>query len=190
MIYPLSTMGAHVSASPNHISGRVMPFDVRGAVALSGTFGYELDITAIPDEEREAIPEQVAIYHRVSDIVREGDYYRIARVSDIGLYDAWMSVTKDKKRALLTYVQCKGSPQTGKRLIKLKGLDPEKRYDLKLIGADTEGSRFCSHGKKHAWNVFAPGCVSGRSLMNAGIMMPVLWGEYGQMMLEITEREN
>ncbi len=190
MIYPLSTMGAHVSASPNHISGRVMPFDVRGAVALSGTFGYELDITAIPDEERAAIPEQVAIYHRVGDIVREGDYYRIARVSDIGLYDAWMSVAKDKKRALLTYVQCKGSPQTGKRLIKLKGLDPEKRYDLKLIGADTEGSRFCSHGKKHAWNVFAPGCVSGRSLMNAGILMPVLWGEYGQMMLEITEREN
>ncbi|MCR4793375.1 MAG: alpha-galactosidase [Lachnospiraceae bacterium] len=188
MIYPLSTMGAHVSASPNHISGRVMPFDVRGAVALSGTFGYELDITAIPDAERESIPEQVAIYHSVGDIVREGDYYRIARVSDIELYDAWMSVTKDKKRALLTYVQCKGSPRTGKRVIRLKGLDPDMMYSLKLIGSDDENSRFCSHGKKHDWKILAPeGAVSGKSLMNAGLMLPVLWGEYGQMMFEIRQ---
>ena len=188
MIYPMSTMGAHVSASPNHISGRVMPFDVRGAVALSGTFGYELDITAIPDFERESIPEQVAIYHSVGSIVREGDYYRIARVSDMELYDAWMSVTKDKKRALFTCVQCKGSPQTGKRVVRLKGLDPDAMYSLKLIGSDDENGRFCSHGKKQAWKTLAPeGAVSGKSLMNAGIMLPVLWGEYGQMMIELTQ---
>ena len=185
MIYPLSTMGAHVSASPNHISGRVMPFDVRGAVALSGTFGYELDITAIPEEERKAIPEQVEIYHSVGDIVREGDYYRIARISDTGLYDAWMSVAKDKNRALLTYVQCKGSPQNNKRLIRLKGLDPDKKYRLKLIGSEREDSSFCSHGKKEAWKLLDPGEVSGRSLMNAGLLMPVLWGTYGQLMIEI-----
>lgn len=187
MIYPLSTMGAHVSASPNHISGRVMPFDVRGAVALSGTFGYELDITMIPGDERESIPEQVEIYHSIGSIVREGDYYRIARVSDMELYDAWMSVTKDKERALLTYVQCKGSPQNNKRTIRLKGLDPDMKYSLKLIGSDNENSRFCNSGKQQSWNVLAPeGPVSGRSLMNAGLMIPVLWGEYGQMMIELT----
>ncbi len=190
MIYPLSTMGAHVSASPNHISGRVMPFDVRGAVAYAGTFGYELDITAIPEEEREAISEQVSIYHSISSVIRDGDYYRIARVSENVLYDSWMCVAKDKKRAVLTFIQCKGSPNNNKRLIKLKGLDPEKSYEIKLIGAEDEKSRFCSHGKRQAWSVFAPeGAVSGNTLMNAGLLMPVLWGEYSQIMLDITEKE-
>ena len=58
---------------------------------------------------------------------------------------------------------------------------------LKLIGSDNENSRFCSRGKQQSWNVLAPeGPVSGRSLMNAGLMIPVLWGEYGQMMIELT----
>ena len=61
------------------------------------------------------------------------------------------------------------------------------KYSLKLIGSDDENSRFCSRGKKDAWKVLAPdGPVSGRSLMNAGLMIPVIWGEYGQVMIELT----
>ncbi len=185
MMYPLSTMGAHVSASPNHITGRCMPFDVRGAVALSGTFGYELDITKIPEEERKAIPEQVDIYHRYGSIIREGDYYRIASESASGYCDAWMSVLKDRSEALLTYVQCRAYPNGKSRCIRLKGLDPDCRYRIKLIGSDREDSLFCSRAKKSAWEALEPGIISGSALMNAGITVPILPGDYAQMMFEI-----
>ena len=176
MLYPLSTMGAHVSASPNHITGRVMPFDVRGAVALSGAFGYELDITKIPEEEREAIPGQVELYHRYGEIVREGDYYRIAREAETVYFDAWMSVLKDKSKALLTYIQCKAYPNGKARVIRLKGLDPDSSYEIKLIGT----------GEKKTWEAISPKVLSGKTLMNAGIIVPLLPGDYAQMMFEIS----
>ena len=100
MVYPLSTIGAHVSDCPNHVLGRTTPFETRGYVALAGTFGYELDVTRIPKEDREMIPEQVKMYHRYNDLIREGDYYRIADYGENRLYDAWMVVSKDKKRRL------------------------------------------------------------------------------------------
>lgn len=176
MLYPLSTMGAHVSASPNHITGRVMPFDVRGAVAMSGTFGYELDITKIPDEEREAIPGQVELYHRYGEIVREGDYYRIAREAETVYFDAWMSVLKDKSKALLTYIQCRAYPNGKARVIRPKGLNPDASYEIKLIGS----------GEKKTWEALSPGVLSGKTLMNAGIIVPLLPGDYAQMMFEIS----
>ncbi|MBQ8549284.1 MAG: alpha-galactosidase, partial [Lachnospiraceae bacterium] len=67
LIYPLSAMGAHVSDCPNHAVGRVTPFETRGYVALAGTFGYELDVTKIPEEDRNMIPDQVAMYHKYND---------------------------------------------------------------------------------------------------------------------------
>ncbi len=189
LVYPLSTMGAHVSASPNHVTGRVMPFDVRGAVALSGTFGYELDITAIPEEERNAIPEQVAIYHRYNELVREGDYYRIARNADhAGYYDAWMSVAKDKSRALVTYIQCRAYPGGKGRVIKLKGLDPNADYEIKLVGSDDENSLWCSRAKKASWEALSTDELGGKSLMNAGLIMPNLPGDYAQITLDIKKK--
>ena len=188
-VYPLSTMGAHVSASPNHVTGRVMPFDVRGAVALSGTFGYELDITAIPEEDRNAIPEQVEIYHRYGELVREGDYYRIAcNAEHAGYYDAWMSVSKDKRSALVTYIQCRAYPGGKGRVIKLKGLEPSAVYEIKLVGSDDENSCWCSRDKKAAWEALSTDRLSGSSLMNAGLIMPNLPGDYAQITLEITKK--
>lgn len=89
MIYPLSTIGAHVSDCPNHAVGRVTPFETRGYVALAGTFGYELDVTRIPEEDRKQIPAQTAMYHKYNDLVREGDYFRLASASENQMYDSW-----------------------------------------------------------------------------------------------------
>ena len=96
LIYPLSTMGAHVSDCPNHTVGRVTPFETRGHVALAGTFGYELDVTKIPEEDRKMIPEQTKMYHKYHELVREGDYYRIASYRENHLYDCWAIAAKDK----------------------------------------------------------------------------------------------
>lgn len=134
LIYPLSTMGAHVSDCPNHTVGRSTPFMTRAHVALAGTFGYELDITKISEEERAMIPEQVSMYHKYNDLVREGDYYRVASYRENGLYDCWMVVAKDKSEALVTYVQVLGRPNMHSRKIKLLGL--YAAADYRLDGTD------------------------------------------------------
>lgn len=156
LIYPLSTMGAHVSDCPNHTVGRTTPFMTRAHVALAGTFGYELDITKISDKERMVIPEQVALYHKYNDLVREGDYYRIASYRENGLYDCWMVVAKDKSEALVTYVQVLGKPNVHSRKIKLLGLD--EAADYRLDGTDK--------------------VYGGDLLMNAGLLIEKMCGDY------------
>lgn len=156
LIYPFSTMGAHVSDCPNHTVGRSTPFMTRAHVALAGTFGYELDITKISEEERAMIPEQVSMYHKYNDLVREGDYYRVASYRENGLYDCWMVVAKDKSEALVTYVQVLGRPNVHSRKIKLLGLDVTAGYRLdgteKVYGGDL--------------------------LMNAGMLIETMRGDY------------
>ena len=156
LIYPLSTMGAHVSDCPNHTVGRSTPFMTRAHVALAGTFGYELDITKISEEERAMIPEQVSMYHKYNDLVREGDYYRVASYRENGLYDCWMVVAKDKSEALVTYVQVLGRPNMHSRKIKLLGL--YAAADYRLDGTDE--------------------VYGGDLLMNAGMLVEDMRGDY------------
>ena len=156
LIYPLSTMGAHVSDCPNHTVGRSTPFMTRAHVALAGTFGYELDITKISEEERAMIPEQVSMYHKYNDLVRECDYYRVASYRENGLYDCWMVVAKDKSEALVTYVQVLGRPNMHSRKIKLLGL--YAAADYRLDGTDE--------------------VYGGDLLMNAGMLVEDMRGDY------------
>ena len=140
MIYPLSTMGAHISDCPNHAVGRITPFETRGYVALAGTFGYELDVTRIPGEDRAQIPGQIALYHKYNDLVREGDYYRIASSMKDHDLDCWQVVSKDKKESMVTVIQVLGSVNRRSRMIRLKGLDEGKQYRIEgeelVLGGD------------------------------------------------------
>lgn len=126
--YPASAMGAHVSDCPNHTVGRSTPFSTRGDVAMVGTFGYELDVTRIPQEDRDAIPTQIAEFNKYNPIVRTGDQYRIGNVFEDNMWDAWIFVAKDKSEAVFTFVQVLGRPNYRSRRIKLKGLDPKSAY--------------------------------------------------------------
>lgn len=170
LLYPLSAMGAHVSACPNHIVGRVTPFRTRGHVAMAGTFGYELDITRLPDEEKWLIEEQVKQYHRFQPLVREGDYYRIASWGENHRYDCWQVVSKDKKEALVTYVQVLAEPNWHSRKILLKGLDPEAEYCIEEVGQTTAGQGF-----------------KGALLMYGGLLMPRMEGDFMSIMLYLTQ---
>ena len=165
LIYPLSAMGAHVSDCPNHTVGRSTPFATRGAVALAGTFGYELDITKISEEERNQIPEQTAMYHKYNDLVRTGDYYRMASYRENHYYDAYMVVSKDKTEALATYVMVKRRPNPRSRGLKFLGLDPEKTY--RIEGQDRT--------------------YLGSTLMNAGIYIEEPWGDFQAKLFHIVE---
>ncbi|MBH1939932.1 alpha-galactosidase [Mobilitalea sibirica] len=130
LIYPLSTIGAHVSDCPNHVTGRTTPFDTRGIVALAGTFGYELDVTKISEDDRKAIPKQVEMYHKYNDLVREGDYYRIASFKSNHYYDCYEVVSKDKKEAIVTFVQVLTRASYPMPSILLQGLDPDTKYRI------------------------------------------------------------
>ena len=167
LIYPLSTMGAHVSDCPNHAIGRSTPFETRGYVALAGTFGYELDVTRIPKEDREKIPEQVALYHKYNDLIREGDYYRIASAAENHLYDCWQVVSKDKRESLVTWIQVLCGPGRKSRFVRLKGLDPEKNYRLEESGE----------------------CYSGESLLYAGLPVPDMRGDFVGRIFHLAESE-
>lgn len=156
LIYPLSAMGAHVSDCPNHTVGRTTPFETRGYVALAGTFGYELDVTRIPEEDRKMIPSQIAMYHKYNDLVRSGDYYRIASYRENHRYDCYAVVSKDKKEALVTYIQVLNCPNYHSRRIYLKGLDPNTKY--RIEGEEVE--------------------YYGDTLMKAGIQAENLWGDF------------
>lgn len=166
MIYPLSAMGAHVSDCPNHTVGRVTPFETRGYVALAGTFGYELDVTKIPQEDAAMIPEQIAMYHKYNDLVRMGDYYRLASYSENRMYDCWEVVSKDKREALVTFIQVMNRANSRSRNIRLKGLDAEKQY--KIEGMEKE--------------------YFGSTLMNAGIQVQNPWGDFKGQLIHIVEK--
>ncbi len=165
MIYPLSSMGAHVSDCPNHTVGRVTPFETRGYVALAGTFGYELDVTKIPKEDRDMIPDQVKMYHKYNDLVRTGDYYRLASYSENRKYDCYMVVSKDQSEALVTFVQVMMRPNYHSRNIRLKGLNPDKNYRIE--------------GEERIY--------SGEALMYAGIQVQNPWGDFRGTLIHVVE---
>ncbi|MBR6365073.1 MAG: alpha-galactosidase [Lachnospiraceae bacterium] len=169
LIYPLSTIGAHVSVCPNHLTGRSVPFETRGHIAMLGTFGYELDITKLSEEDLAMIPKQVAMYHESNDLVREGDYYRLASYAENHFADAYMVVSKDKSRALLTMVAVTYRINHRPFLVRLQGLDPNANY-------------FIPEMERH---------FTGDALINAGIFIPNPWagGDYRSFVWKI-ERED
>ena len=105
-------------------------------MALAGTFGYELDVTRIPEADRNMIPAQVAMYHKYNDLVRTGDYYRVASYLENHEWDCWEVVSKDKKEALITIINVIGRVNMKSRRVKLKGLDPSKTYSLRYYNMD------------------------------------------------------
>jgi alpha-galactosidase len=167
IVYPVSAMGAHVSVCPNHTVGRVTPFETRGFVALSGTFGYELDVTAIPQEDRDMIPQQVAMYHKYNDLIRTGDLYRIGNIFENSEFDCVEYVSKDKSEVLAIYVQVLHRPNYHSRRIRLKGLEKNAFYR----------------------NEETNEVYSGAALMNGGVLIKGLWGDFkGKLMHFIKEQ--
>ena len=164
LVYPLSVIGAHVSDCPNHSVGRVTPFETRGHVALAGTFGYELDITKIPEEDRRLIPEQTATYKKYRHLIQQGEYYRIASYRENHKFDCWALSSRDKKEVLVTYVQVFGVPNSHSRKIFLKGFDPETVY--KLEGTDET--------------------YTGEMLMKGGFLMKDFWGDFKSRLYHFT----
>lgn len=154
-IYPVSSMGSHVSAVPNHQTGRVTSLQTRGIVAMAGTFGYELNLGILPEEEKEEIKEQIQTFKKHEKLIHNGRYYRLSNPQreEIG---AWEFVSDDKKEVLLNVVMLAIHGNMTVNYVKLQGLDPNGIYEEEESGRQFDGA----------------------ALMEAGIPLPIINGEY------------
>ncbi|MBT2292637.1 alpha-galactosidase [Paenibacillus albidus] len=155
IVYPLSSMGSHVSAVPNHQVHRNTSLELRGHVAMSGNFGYELDLTKFREEEKATVKEQVALYKELRSLVQFGEQYRLLSPFE-GNETAWMIVAEDKSEAVAVYVRVLAEPNDKLYHLRLKGLDPQSDYEW------IEGG----------------GVYGGDHLMYAGLPVPHLQGDF------------
>ena len=160
--YPASTVGSHVSAVPNHQTGRSVSLHTRGVVAMAGTFGYELDPAKLSEEEKTAVREQIRQYKNWEELIRRGSYHRLTNpFSDTCA--AWMFVSEKKDEALVSVVMLEMHGNMTVSYVKMRGLEPQAVY------RDTE------NGRRYF----------GADLMQAGLPMPVEFKEYPAYQIEL-----
>ena len=139
IVYPLSSMSCHVSAVPNHQTGRSVSLQTRADIAHLGPSGYELDSSSFTDADRDEVAKHVAEYRDEEELLLFGDLYRTENPMESNFF-GFMVVSKDKNEAVLTaYRRMSGVNNELKRL-KISGLDPNKEYyvaelDLTLFGS-------------------------------------------------------
>lgn len=133
IVYPASSMIAHVSAVPNHQVGRVTPLSTRGNIAMSGVLGYELDITKLSEAERAEVKGQVECYKSIRGLVQFGDFYRLISPFDHAAA-SWMTVSPDKRQAVLTYCVTVGEANLPVSYVRLQGLNPDWTYRVAETG--------------------------------------------------------
>ena len=125
--YPVSSIGAHVSAVPNHQVNRVTPLSIRADVACFGTFGYELDLNRLTAEERTQVRSQIAFMKEYREVIQFGDFYRLLSPFESN-FTAWMVVSKDRRTALVGWYRVLNEVNGPYRRVKLRGLDPALDY--------------------------------------------------------------
>lgn len=130
LIMPISSMGAHVSAVPNHQTGRLTSLKMRGDVAMSGNLGYELDLTTLTDREKAVVKEQIIFYKKFRSLIQFGTFHRIISPFDGANETSWIFVNENKSEALFYYYRILDKGNTGRPRVKLVGLDPIKKYRI------------------------------------------------------------
>lgn len=145
LVYPLSSMSAHVSASPNHQTAHVTPFDTRFNVAFTGSFGYELDPTSLSDEDKASVTRTADLYKQYGDVMVCGDYYRLRNNYDEDCA-AWCTVSGDKSICIASFVLTHVRIYPRNEHLKLKGLDPKANYTDILSGNTYSGLQLMNFG--------------------------------------------
>lgn len=143
--YPISSIGSHVSVSPNHQVLRHTPLHTRANVAYFGTFGYELDLNKLDEDELEEVKEQINFMKEYRSILQFGTFYRLESPFE-GNETAWMSVSEDKKTALVGWYRVLNGVNLPYTRVKLQGLDPDMMYTNLLDGTDHYGDELMNLG--------------------------------------------
>ena len=160
--YPVAAMGSHVSAVPNHQTGRVTSMHTRGVAAMSGTFGYELNPALLNAKEKAEIRAQLAQYREYHELIREGDYYRLSNPFQDN-FAAWMVVSDDRSKALVSVIRLTAEANPPAAYVTLKGMEEDAFYREKTTGK----------------------VYPGAALMEAGILLPAAVSEYEACQIEL-----
>lgn len=163
--YPVSTVGSHVSVCPNHQTGRSVSMKTRGIVAMAGTFGYELDITKLSEDDKEMVKVQVEEFKKYYDLIQNGDYYRLTDDGSKSPYVAWEFAAADQREALLNVVVLRAKANPMLHTVLVKGLKPDAVY--RVEGTEEE--------------------YLGAALMSGGYPVPVLWDDYQSIQVHFVE---
>ncbi|MFA9397254.1 MAG: alpha-galactosidase [Clostridiaceae bacterium] len=155
LVYPIISMGAHLSAVPNHQVERITPLDTRANVAMAGNFGYEIDVTRLEKEEKDKIKNQVEFYKEIRNTIQFGDFYRLLSPFE-GNETAWMFISKDKNEVIVFYYYVLAHPNPTDKRLKLIELQELSNYAL----AETDE------------------IYGGDELMNIGINIPYCLGDF------------
>jgi len=130
LVYPLISMGAHVSAIPNHQTARICSLDTRNKVAFFGNFGYELDIRNYTIEEKNQVREYINFYKQNRNLFQFGNFIRLKSPFE-GNNVAWLCVSKNKEEAILGYYEILAEVNSSyNKRIKLKNLDENTLYSI------------------------------------------------------------
>ena len=162
--YPVSTMGTHVSACPNHQTGRTTPLNTRAVVAMAGTFGYELDPGKLTEEEKDEVRKQIALFKEYYDLIQEGRYYRLTDPARDEHYAAWEFAKEDGSEALLCVVASR-----------VRTNDPPTRMLLRGL---EEGALYEAEGKVYP----------GGALIHGGFPVPEAKEEYQSWMFHFVRK--
>ena len=126
-VYPPCAMGAHVSAVPNHQTGRTTAMQTRGDVALGGNFGFELDLSQLSDADAETVRRLIEREKQVRTLVRTGEFTRLLSPFDHP-YAAWQFRARDNSEALICAYRLMTRPATPHLLLRASGLDESAVY--------------------------------------------------------------
>ena len=144
--YPLRTMGAHVSAVPNGDTRRRTPFHTRAVVAMAGTFGYELDLNLITEEEKAQVPVQIETFKKHWNLLHNGLFYRLTDVMKNRQEAAWMTVAEDGSEALVSIVVLDATGNCPNRFIRCMGLTPGASYRDEASGLVYDANALMAQG--------------------------------------------
>ncbi len=145
LVFPPFAMGSHVSAVPNHQTGRVTPIATRANVAMSGCFGYELDLNRLPAEEIEAVKEQIQRVKSLRQTLLYGDFHRLLSPYE-GNDTAWITVAPDKTEAVLMFTRAQAMSYTFPPILRLRGLDTARSYTVEETGESYTGAELMQLG--------------------------------------------
>lgn len=145
MVYPISSMGSHVSATPNHQLLRNTPIETRANVAYFGTFGYELDLNQLSEQEQEKVKAQVSFMKEHRELIQFGTFYRLQSPFTSNV-SAWMVVSKNQQEAIVGYYRTLQTVNRGYERIRLQGLDPETQYHVSILDSDHYGDELMQYG--------------------------------------------
>ncbi|MDZ5712698.1 alpha-galactosidase [Jeotgalibacillus haloalkalitolerans] len=159
LAYPTSTMGAHVSASPNHQTGRITSLKTRGHVAMEANFGYELDVTKMTEAQLSMMSKQIESYKSIRSTVQFGDLYRLQNVHEHYCY-ATIRVRRDQSEAVFLYLHILNEANGAFKRVKLRGLDSSAFYYV--------------DGLDHVYG--------GDELMNVGVPIPYPDGDFDSLL--------